>query len=112
MNATAHPPLRASGSCRFAATGAIVCLALLFASTLPAQVTLTGTGYAQDFNALGSGGLPAGWSVATGATASSLGTAQTFTTGAVSWATATGNFRNVAASTGQTSAASSTTQGN
>ena len=44
--------------------------------TLPAtgQVVLSGTNYTQTFDRLGVG-LPAGWSVRTNATATSLGTA-------------------------------------
>lgn len=64
---------------------------------LLSSVSVGGT-YAQTFDSLASG-LPAGWRVLTGATASALGAdltpATSFATG-VSWATTTGNFRNVA----------------
>lgn len=67
-----------------------------------AQVVLTGTSYLENFNSLGSG-LPSGWTVRTGANSSSLGTAATFSTAAVSWGNNTGAFKNLASSTGLTS---------
>ncbi|XZF13756.1 choice-of-anchor J domain-containing protein [Chitinophagaceae bacterium MMS25-I14] len=85
-------------------------LALLFAcaaGTLAAsaQLSLSGTSYTQNFDNIGSG-LPAGWAVYTGATASSLGTdvsATNFvaTPGSTTvWNSTTGNFRNVASGNG------------
>lgn len=74
------------------------------------QVTLTGTSYAENFDGVGSG-LPTGWSVRTGATASSLGTTQTFVTTATAWANTTGQFQNsAAAESPSTSADNSTIQ--
>lgn len=79
-----------------------------------AQVTLTGTSYTQNFDGISSG-LPTGWTVRTGATSSALGTpaavSATVTT-ATSWATTSGNFRNVASADGLLSSATSTDQSN
>ena len=62
-----------------------------------AQVSLTGTtSYSQTFDNVTSAGLPAGWAVFTNATSTTLGATATFSTSVVSWATFTGNFRNVA----------------
>jgi hypothetical protein len=66
-------------------------------NTTNAQLTLSGTNYLQDFSSLGTNGtptLPQGWTVRTGATASSLGNIFTnlVTTAA---STTTGNFRNI-----------------
>lgn len=73
------------------------------------QVTLTGTSYSQNFDLVGSA-LPVGWDVRTGATTSSLGTTATFNTSTVSWATATGQFANMASSDGHTGSETSGTQ--
>jgi trimeric autotransporter adhesin len=61
-------------------------IALLFATSILAfgtqaqtSITLTGTSYTQNFDGLGVA-LPTGWSVWTGATATSLGTVRTMTT--------------------------------
>lgn len=62
-----------------------------------AQLTLTGTSYTQSFDGVASG-LPTGWSVYTGASATTLGAAAAFSTTAVAWATTTGQFANMAAS--------------
>lgn len=86
---------------------------LMLALVAPAsgQLTLTGTSYSQDFNGIGSG-LPTGWGVYTGASSSSQGTAGAFSGSAVSWATTTGGFRNVASATGLTSLSDATAQSN
>jgi hypothetical protein len=68
---------------------------LAFAGAAPAQVMLSGTGYTQNFNDLGSG-LPPGWSVRTNATATSLGSAAVFTTNSTSWGSTSGQFANYA----------------
>ncbi len=73
----------------------IVTGVLTLAGTAPAQVTLSGTGYVQNFNDLSSG-LPPGWSVRTNATATSLGSAAVFTTNATSWGSTSGQFANYA----------------
>jgi autotransporter-associated beta strand protein len=59
-------------------------------------VTLTGTSYTQNFDSIGSG-LPADWTVRTGATTTALGTARTLTTAATSWGDSGGSFKNLAA---------------
>jgi subtilisin-like proprotein convertase family protein len=78
--------------------------ALLAALTLPA-----GTSYTETFDTLASG-LPAGWAVFSGATASSRGTAATLTTAATAWNETTGGFRNAASADVGTSADASATQ--
>lgn len=78
-------------------------IALLFTGlmaglTVNAQVNLTGTSYTEDFDNLSSG-LPAGWSVYTGADATSLGTdvgATRYNAAPTKWNSTTGQFRNVA----------------
>ncbi len=76
-------------------------------------VTLTGTSYTEDFNSIGSG-LPAGWSVRTGADATALGTSATFlaapTASTGSWGSTAGNFRNSASATALPSSADNDTQ--
>lgn len=74
-------------------------LIIISCSNVPlwAQLTLPmGTSYTQNFDAIGSG-LPTGWTVRTGAGASSRGTSSSLNTAAVSWANNTGEFRNSAA---------------
>jgi hypothetical protein len=77
---------------------ALVCGVALCAQSVRAQVALTGTNYIQNFDAI-SNGLPAGWSVRTNATATSLGTAAPFITNTASWALGTGEFGNSAGTT-------------
>ena len=77
-----------------------------------AQVTLTGTAYTQGFNSIGSG-LPTGWDVRTGASASALGTAVAFNSAKTTWTSTTGQFANIAsANSPATFLDGSTTQGN
>lgn len=95
--------------------GLLVCLIMVAASPARAQTTITASGYSQDFDSLGAG-LPANWTVRTGATGSSLGTdvsGASFAMAATSWATTTGNFRNVASAlnSGAGSTDSTGTQG-
>lgn len=68
----------------------------LFLQTCPAQLALTGTNYLQDFNSL-AGGLPAGWTVRTNATATSLGTSMDIPVATKTWGDTPGEFRNCAA---------------
>ncbi|WP_118952172.1 T9SS type A sorting domain-containing protein [Taibaiella helva] len=87
-------------------TAGLAALALTAASGTEAnaQLSLTGTSYTQDFNNI-AGGLPIGWTVRTGATATILGTDVTATkyTGTVGtateWSTFSGGFRNSASAT-------------
>jgi autotransporter-associated beta strand protein len=65
--------------------------------------------YTQNFNGLGSG-LPAGWTTATGATASAGGTSLAFTTAAVSWADTGAAFKNYASATGLSGTSSPSAQ--
>ncbi len=96
---------------RFLHTHFFLAALFLVSSKSTAQVTLTTSPYIQDFNLIGSG-LPTGWTVRTGATASAIGTAATLVTAATSWSSTSGNFRNVASSNNLTSTATSTVQGN
>lgn len=61
-----------------------------------AQVTLGGLSYSESFDGIGNG-LPTGWSVRTGANASSLGAIQNFDATPTSWGTSSAGFRNLAA---------------
>ncbi len=92
----------------------LVSLLLLSSTSLLAQLTLPSapaTTYTENFDGIGSG-LPTGWTVRTGATATSLGTTATLATAATSWGTTTGNFRNCAAAdnTGATATDNDATQ--
>jgi hypothetical protein len=73
----------------------VIFVCSFFAHSLFAQVTLTGTSYTQDFDAIGSG-LPTGWTVRTGASATSLGTTAALTTAATLWNNTSGAFKNFA----------------
>lgn len=81
----------------------------IFSGSLFAQVTLTTSPFTENFDNVASG-LPAGFTVRTGANATSLGTAATFLTTATSWTTTTGQFRNSAAFSTGSSAATAPTQ--
>ncbi len=67
----------------------------LFSFPAPAQVTLSGTNYLENFDSLGLG-LPAGWNIYTNATLSDLGTTALFNPATVSWANTSGGFKNYA----------------
>ncbi len=82
---------------------------ILLGKTLFAQVTLGTSPFVQNFDGIASG-LPAGFTVRTGATATALGTAATLTTAATVWSNTTGAFKNVASADGLTSTASTTDQ--
>jgi len=83
----------------------VTALALASVGSASAQLGLTGTSYTQNFNSL-SNGLPAGWSVRTNATASSLGTGAGFPTPSKSWGDSTGEFGNCASLTNNSGALS------
>lgn len=89
------------------ANAALITCALVTLSS--AQVTLSGTTYTQNFNSIGSG-LPSGWSVYTGASASSLGSSASLTVAATSWGDTVGAFKNVASTAGLTSSSTSANQ--
>jgi endonuclease I len=74
-----------------------------------AQVSLGVSPYVQDFNGIAAG-LPVGWSVRTGASATALGAEAALTTAATAWNVTSGNFRNVASTTGLDSTSNSTAQ--
>lgn len=69
----------------------------LISLSLPAigQVVLTGTNYTQNFNGIGNG-LPAGWSVRTNSTTTSLGSQVAYATANKTWGDSTGEFGNCA----------------
>lgn len=74
---------------------------MLMTCSLPfigqAQITLTTSPYTQNFNGVASG-LPTGWTVRTGATASALGTAAGFNVSPIGNTTTTGQFGNFTSS--------------
>ncbi|HEY4246900.1 MAG TPA: ExeM/NucH family extracellular endonuclease [Lacunisphaera sp.] len=69
---------------------------IVMADSMAAQVALSSGTYSQTFDSIG-GGLPPGWSVYTGATATATGTAASPNLTAVSWSSTTGQWANVAA---------------
>lgn len=90
----------------------VLALFIAFATTGWSQVSLTGTSYTENFDGIASG-LPAGWTVRTGASATVLGTSQTLATTATSWASTTAQFNNAAsANPPSTSVDNATTQRN
>lgn len=91
----------------FALAIAITCAAKTSAI---AQVSLTGTSYVQNFDGI-SGGLPAGWTVTTSASAAALGTpGATYISTATTWANTNGQFANMASANGLASTATSAQQ--
>ena len=93
----------------------IVLCALLLVGTLAnndlrAQITLPAGSYIQNFDSI-AGGLPAGWSLYTGATATASGTVAAFSGTQVSWGSTTGGFRNVASAAGLSATSTTTEQG-
>ena len=90
-----------SGSRALRLAAAFVFGTAVFAGSTVAQVALGSGTYTQTFDSIGSG-LPAGWSVYTAATASSLGTVATLNTTAVAWSSSTGQWANYASATGFT----------
>ncbi len=75
----------------------------------PSYLTLSGTSYTQNFDGIGAG-LPAGWTVRTGATDTNLGAEQTFNPSATSWADTAGRFKNFASGDGTLGAAATATE--
>ena len=76
------------------------------------QITLSGTAYSQNFDAIGTAGLPNGISVRTLATATVIGTVATFSNAAIVWNNTSGAFKNFASATGLTASSTSTEQNN
>jgi hypothetical protein len=74
---------------------ALVLGAALFNQSVEGQLTLSGTNYTQDFNGIRDG-LPAGWSVRTNATATTLGTITTNFNAVKTWGDSGGEFGNCA----------------
>src|SRR5579862_3533604 len=70
--------------------------AALLNQTVQAQLTLTGTNYLQDFNAI-SNGIPIGWSIRINATTNSLGTTtNNYNAAGKTWGDIGGEFGNCA----------------
>jgi hypothetical protein len=70
--------------------------AATFNQSVQAQLSLSGSNYSQNFNTI-SNGLPAGWSVRTNATVTSLGTVTTnYSASPKSWGDSGGEFGNCA----------------
>lgn len=103
-------PLRPQITVRNVLAAALVWVMMTTVSM--AQLTLTSSPYTQDFNGI-ENGLPTGWTVRTGATATSLGTAPTFVTTKTGWGSSSGQFSNLAsANPPATSSDNTTTQNN
>lgn len=81
----------------------------LLAGSGHAQVSLTGAGYLETFDSLGSG-LPPGWSVHTGATATAAGSSAAFSGGAYPWSGTGGGFHNYTSTDGLGSGTSTALQ--
>ena len=74
-----------------------------------AQIVLNGTFYNQNFDGIGTG-LPNGWSIRTGVTASTLGTEVPLTVAATAWSNTGGSFKNFASADGLTMGATTSEQ--
>ena len=66
--------------------------------------------YSENFNNIGTNGLPTGWSTRTGASASALGSTNAFSTNQIAWNNSSGAFKNFASATGLTSSSDTTAQ--
>jgi hypothetical protein len=77
----------------------LVCSIIVTATAASAQVTLTGTSYAEAFDGIGSG-LPPGWTVRTNASSTNLGAPASFNATNTTWGTQTGQFANYSSTTG------------
>ncbi|MGQ9836561.1 MAG: hypothetical protein ACUVRV_00995 [Cyanobacteriota bacterium] len=80
-------------------------------ASVPSYLTLSGTAYIQNFDGI-SAGLPAGWTVRTGATDTHLGTEQTFTDSATSWVDTAGRFKNFVSGDGSLAVSATATEEN
>ncbi|GHN02040.1 hypothetical protein WSM22_35290 [Cytophagales bacterium WSM2-2] len=88
----------------------LLLLCFVFSFSLAfAQVTLGPSPLSQDFNLIGTG-LPSGFTIRTGATATALGASQAFGTGAVAWNNTSGAFKNFASGSDLPSSATSAQQ--
>ena len=93
----------------------VICMVLAattvcFPSPTTAALVLTGGSYGQNFDGVGSG-LPTGWGVYSGASASTLGSAASFNTTITSWGgTSPGGFYNVASTDGLSASSDVTAQ--
>ncbi|MFN3427085.1 MAG: Ig-like domain-containing protein [Candidatus Thermochlorobacter sp.] len=89
-----------------------MCIVLLSIAATSAQAQLnlpSSSPYTETFDGISSG-LPVGWTVRTGASATALGTAQTLTTTATAWNNTTGRFNNYASADALSSSATAAAQ--
>lgn len=75
-----------------------------------AQVSLGSSPYTENFNSLESSGVPSGFSIRTGSTATNSGTNGTLLTGKFAWNNTSSGFKNVASATGLTATSTITEQ--
>jgi hypothetical protein len=73
----------------------VLCLLAFMSVPVTGQIVLSGNSYTENFDSIGTG-LPSGWGVYTGATASSLGTEVSFNTDLTAWGNTAGAFKNFA----------------
>ncbi|MCZ4223302.1 CehA/McbA family metallohydrolase [Pedobacter rhodius] len=73
----------------------LLSLVFLISTRLFSQVSLTASPYTENFDGIGTT-LPAGFSIRTGATATTLGTVAAFTNTAAAWNATAGGFKNFA----------------
>ncbi|RDC58498.1 hypothetical protein DU508_00385 [Pedobacter chinensis] len=85
----------------------LLILILLVSFPVFAQVTLTTSPYVENFDGIGTG-LPAGFTVRTGADANALGATAALTTAATVWNNTTGAFKNFASATAGAAATTAT----
>jgi hypothetical protein len=84
---------------RLVASATVVLTAALVTTTVCAQpLTLSGTSYSQNFDGVAEG-LPDGWTVRTGATASQVGSVAPFSVAHKNWDNTAGSFANYASTT-------------
>ena len=83
---------------------------LLFLNTqTQAQISLSGSGYSQDFNNIGSG-LPEGWSLWEGASEIDIGSVSSLKTTPTAWSSSSSGFKNYASPDGLSLGRSSSEQ--
>ncbi len=84
---------------------------LFFINPIQAQIVLSGTNYAQNFNSIANG-LPTGFFIKHSATASSMGTDASFTSAASLWNLTSSGFKNYASAEGLNASSDATAQNN
>ncbi len=87
-----------------------ICFAVLFSTTAFGQINLPASSpYTETLDGIGSA-LPSGYTVRTGATATSLGSAASYSNTMILWSDSSGAFKNLASADGLTSGATTTQQ--